>query len=495
MLVHVRRRDLGQSLTRRSALVATIVLALAGCECGREEPPPPSAPPTPRVTDPAPAPVIEPVATAAPLTIGYAPTPVEPDGDAEARNRAALARHRAGDFVASEAAFGALARERPSFLFARFNHACALARLERLDEAHAILEELLALDYPTFAPRLDADEDLAALRAGAHAEILADLRARIEAAYRAAMREGVPIVYVDDDPGERPGTARVVQAGVWLARERRFVPMGPRIVQGREEYEECIAATVLDAERGVVVAISGQGMRAEGGDYLRAARVGAWEAPTGRELERRLFSTVSLPEIHALPGGAALRHFDLERESFEEHPIDVLMAASEGRYDAARRPRLRCDQESCDVAWDGEVSLEVTRELGVTIAWGEGATTVTLDPAHRGHRHARTRTWSVRAERGAWVISRESISFDWTPGVGAAAISYVDRESGAVTRVLAGRGLAGARVGPDGSVYLQLGDRVERHAAGSLEGEALPPGLRIEAGPRHVFDADVYREL
>lgn len=486
-------------------IAALAVIGAAACERRDEPPTPPPVSETPgRGATPEQAP--EPVDPApAPVVIGYATLPAEPDDAAIALNRRALAVHQRGDFEASEAAFHAVLEASPGYALARFNHACALARLGRLDEARVSLEALLAEDLPTFGPRLEADPDLAALREGAHAASLASTRARVEAAYRRALAEGQIVTRVAEVPRALPREGRVarrtVRVGVWLAGERRFVPMGPRVARSADEPEPSamvLATGALDRELGIVISLTGLGRWSEGDNYIDRTEVSVHRAVTGEELARRrdpcARGPCRFPVLHAIEDGAVLGF--APEDADPDAPPRTIVLAGTGRYDAARRPRLECQQELCAIRYAEDrrtIRVRGPRRVEVTFAGGEQAT-VELDAAHAWHRAAEVSYGGFAVPDGAralFVATHESISFDWTPGHGAAAISRVE-QGGEATLLLGGRGPVAIERAPDGSFYLQVGEVVARHAPGGVEGERLPEGLLLEPGPFHTFAADIY---
>lgn len=87
---------------------------------------------------------------------------------ASAANRAALAQHRAGDYARSAAGFEAALRLDRGDAMARYNLACALARLGRVEAAIAELQAIRDAGCARCAGRLRAargDPDFASLRA------------------------------------------------------------------------------------------------------------------------------------------------------------------------------------------------------------------------------------------------------------------------------------------------------------------------------------------
>lgn len=152
---------------------------------------------------------------------------------ARAANVAALALHRAEDFAGSLAGFEAAIALAPDYLMARFNRACALSRLGRVDAAAEALRELLALDLTEFGPRLSTDDDLAALHASpAFAPLTAAHDALVEA-YAAAAASGVPVTLYEleetDAGASRVTIPRRYRAGVFLPDSQRVVLLTPSV--------------------------------------------------------------------------------------------------------------------------------------------------------------------------------------------------------------------------------------------------------------------------
>jgi hypothetical protein len=222
---------------RRAHLLAAIVSIVAPA-CAAHEPIAPAASPVPPASIPAPTPA--PVVTrataeapAAALEIGWTHDLREQPKAARKRNSDALKLHRKGDYAGSLAGFDAAIAIAPDYALARFNRACALSRLGRTAEAAEVMAQLLRVDLPAFASRLDLDEDLAALRAAPEAAGLARLRAELTSAYAAAVARGMPallysthVVVGDANVAELPFDHR---AGVWLADTGRFVPVTPEV--------------------------------------------------------------------------------------------------------------------------------------------------------------------------------------------------------------------------------------------------------------------------
>lgn len=186
------------------------------------------------VPEMAPAPAEPPIEA---RTIGFAMVPAI-SAAARKANRDALRHHRKGDFAASRTGFAEAVRLAPDHDIARFNLACAHARLGEFAEARAELTTVLRRDLLRFLPRWrgpEADTDLRALRDSPLAVEVDRLVQRLQVAWGEAQDVGVAaylyrhVQRVEDldvhgEHNSRGGTQGLI-AGVWLHGARRFVPL------------------------------------------------------------------------------------------------------------------------------------------------------------------------------------------------------------------------------------------------------------------------------
>lgn len=268
--------------------------------------PEPPAPPAPAAPEPAPPICAE---------VGSLTAEAVPDA-ARAANEAAL-RTLATDAAAAEAALAAVVASAPAYRMARYNHACALGRLGRADEAWQELLPLLCEELPTFGPRLRADEDLAAVRARPDLEAALDAIAEL---HRAAAAGGVPLVAYTHGPSRGSGAGtewEEAQAGSYHAATGRFVPMGPRLRErgapgASGDGGFALNATRWDPQSGRVLSLSAHGTDAEY-PSLGPVQVRVHEAATGRELLTHRF-TVEGAGVSArlTPGGALSWYWDFD---------------------------------------------------------------------------------------------------------------------------------------------------------------------------------------
>jgi len=216
------------------------VCAIAGCT---EPPKALDAPPAqPASAVPAASEVIpENVATKAPVVpaiepaeIGFAAAPTV-SKKARAANRKALELHRAGDYAGARKGFEAALALSPDHDMARFNLACALARLGEIEASRAELETLLRRDLLRFQGRWKTDADLEAVRTTKHAPELDALIEGLRTAYDAAHDQGIAAYLYDVEPSPAQTTfggeflgkgSSSLISGIWLHDARRFVPLG-----------------------------------------------------------------------------------------------------------------------------------------------------------------------------------------------------------------------------------------------------------------------------
>lgn len=489
----------------RTALAS--LLFVAACSGTSSEAPRPEEPPST---------VLEATPREAPaeaIAIGWDHLPLDPDAAARAANAEALRIHGHASGASEEearrvyegslAAFQRVASDHPDYLFARFNAACALARLGRSDEAIAILRALLALDLPTFGPRLDADPDLASLPSAPGWAALSAYRSEVRTRYEEALAQGAPLVHVTPletisaTDGALDGRVRrTVQAGVWLSREHRFVPMAPRL--SREVSapldDLLLTAAVVDREHDAVLVFEGLGSWSEGGGPIEEGTLVAYEAGTGIE-RARLTSTRAHPwcppiTAHATGTGASVRFVEETEEG------DALTRTAGDPFDATVRPQIAITLAHASVILPHGEAPEGISLARDGLRFGE--ITTPLPPAHRlsglgaAELAARrgTATWLRRDAQHHWLLTAgiEQIEWDSMRAVGAALSAVtVEGDAVSVTPLLdAATGVGALIAAPDGAAYAQIGDRTYR-----LEGEGapelLPEGLRILAGPPGAY--------
>lgn len=236
------------SVAYRSWLFAALLLGctqrtVSGATAGGPTPAVSTEDDSPQSPQSRPPPEPEPPRVAPPPELGWGEIS-RPTKLARKANREALALHRAGNYADARIGFVRAVEESPGHDLARFNLACALARLGRVDEAAAELSTLLKRDLLRFQPRWQgegADPDLEALRDSKHAQTLDALIERLRLAYDEAHELGIPAYAFryrpleaktrskeaggTDDNTVMVGGMDWLVAGIYLPQARRFVPL------------------------------------------------------------------------------------------------------------------------------------------------------------------------------------------------------------------------------------------------------------------------------
>jgi|GEM_PF-2366453 len=212
------------------SLPILFALAVTACAPRKDivpEPEPVHVEPPPPEPDPPPKPARWSVSLE---ELGWDEVPDEPPRHAFRANTEGLRSHERGDWAASSASFAEAVRDFPDYDLARYNLACAYARLGRLDQSLEALTQVLERDFPRFLRRALEDGDLQRLRRSGLGEELEWRIERIEEAWRRGLRAGVAavawrkltrshIAKAQDNQGQ------LLRPGVWIDETQRFLTM------------------------------------------------------------------------------------------------------------------------------------------------------------------------------------------------------------------------------------------------------------------------------
>jgi len=449
-----------------------------------EQPAPPSepSPPGPPSQQGTPA---APTPAASCASVGLARADVISAAARDA-NAAALAHHAAGRYTESEAGFRAAMEASPDYRSARFNHACALARLGRVAEAWSELEGLLCADLPSFAPRLRTDPDLASVRAEHEVDaVIASIAAR----YRDVARAGTPLVAfehgpeLDQDQGVWGTAWEESQAGVWLDAAGVFVPMGPRhhvsgVRQGENEALP-LPATRYDPATGHVMSVLARGNLSEGGGLTCALELRLTEGATGSAIVTQTRRAPDVTDVRAWPeaSGLVVSWLDANEQPF------AVQATADGVRTTQVEPRAVDHVSIGNVSWQpvelrsqpapgSRLTLEsgTALELGRAPSWGERRVVFARDASVV---FVVTSRHGDCGSRDRFLVERLVVETGQRVELWAGEDAYPILEEGA-----------------DGALYIQAGDETRRFpdlgATGAAGHRTLRPGLGLTSSAHDV---------
>lgn len=446
-----------------------LVVLLLACGSNAQPEARPETPPEPEPNEVNPPRIRPSEPEPTPLEVGWTELPAAPTAELRRANRRALSAHAQERFEQSRDAFAAILADSPNYANVRFNHACALARTDRLDDAADEVRTLWLRDLPTFGTRYDEDDDLEKLRES-HGSELAAFRARVVAAYEARMARGIPVVYQTlfrADPDEAD-ERRYAQAGVWLHDESRFVPMGPTRHEQADVGVYPHVATWFHAPQKLTLLASATS-HAVDISTLVGVRLDVYRAPTGERIashrfprseEENIFRIALRPTSNGLHYDAAYLGTGFVGARAEpEGPTISLIAES---------PPL--------IAFEHAVEGVTVTHRQLTIGEGDAARVVRF-PTKRAPEGQTTRQTDVVEVGSALIVLAHmfvEVGLEGR-GPGPYVASRVNRATGAIEEFGSGEGSA-ALMAAGEVAYLQLGERLLRVEERG-EPTTLPTGL------------------
>ena len=157
-----------------------------------------------------------------------------------AANREGLVHHRAGRFSEAQSRFAKSIEDSLDHDMARFNLACALAKLGQPEAAATHLEILIERDPRRFSDRIRSEADLDGVRDSAGWNALVQRLAAADVAVDLAFATGVPAsmfhygkIWMDN--GKQRGGTQDHILGLYVHSSRRFVPPLERRVRGYDK--------------------------------------------------------------------------------------------------------------------------------------------------------------------------------------------------------------------------------------------------------------------
>ena len=317
----------------------------------------------------------------------------------------------------------------------------------------------------------------------------------LDAAYREAVAQGVPMMMT------RPGHGRPVRGGVWVHGERRFVPLG----QEMQNSHSALVDTELG--RSISVAVGRRAGAAAVRIYLHPL-YGESGSPGDVQIHG-----VSYFEVEPTAQGARFRYSlagGWDDEAISPDVSTPWLDVTHGHSARALR------------TWNFGPAQGQSARQGPSQRWYLSGGN--LFPPHAQVRFApwrlRTNGWRFTGNR---IENEEGRRIELSRGHGARHLHYtlpspdgatllawsnrghtpcnhvidrVDLQSGAVTEVHTGEGVANLRFAADGALYVQTGDQTRRLASAIADfgqGEPVMAGVNLGTLDCRVAGAQFFR--
>jgi len=380
---------------------------------------------------------------------------------------------------------------------ARYHIAKAMATAGQFAEARQQLESLFQRDLPRYRRRYETDDGMATMRASAEGTQLTQTITTLEAQYRQAVSQGVPMMMT------RPGHGKPVRGGVWVENGRRFVPLGQEMRNSHAalidtELEKSISMTVGRGAGTVAVRLYVHPLYGEQGSFgdVQVRDVAYIEAePTADGARFRFLHAESFDGAFGSLAEANTRWLDLpgdyNRRSLErwaEGRSEAGMAGYQGPTRAWSLSSGHLVPPKTEARmWPWRARTDGWRFMGNRIENPEGRR---IDLS-RGH-GARNLHFTLESPDGASLIAWSN---KWQSPC-SHVIDRIDLASGEVTPVHTGRGVGNVRFGPDGALYVQVGEETRRLEPGQWnyeQGEPIARGVNVGttdcrvAGARYLW--------
>jgi hypothetical protein len=417
-------------------------------------------------------------ATAAPpaaAAIGYDGLPAEVPADVDNLHAKSLRAHKAKKWDEAKAGFEEVARRAPGFALARYNLACARARTGDTAGATSLLKDLLALDLPQFQGRFEKDSDLETVRAAPEGQELRSLAASLQPRWREEAPRGVPAVLWRGRTAKSGSQVHTFyRQGVYLPGSRRFLPLGPA-PRARE-----VLSAIVDVANEAVVIVEGAPIEECFADFC----------------PRLAWATV---ERHPLWGAARQVRWEPGDEGY--HIWEVTVALSDGgflfktstQYPTWQRVGPDSKRRADAAATPAGPSLKVS-DSGTLL----GHTT----PGYRvkGHALVLPDRSTIAIDAGHWdgMVHGVTLAPDGSFAVVSSAVSECECDKGQssllqhvvsrvdltarTSEVLAkGPGSAAATIDREGTLFLQVDERMQsvRNGASLADAQPVPEGILL----------------
>lgn len=413
--------------------------------------------------------------------VGYAGVPVAASKRSQATNKKGLDALRTGRLRDATGLFASALRDDPEYADARFNLACAQARLGDIKAAADNLRTLAARDLPDIAARIRHTPALAQLAAAPDGRALLDWMTAFRERWNTLARGGVPAILWQGRSRRTDAIIDVafLRAGSYNHEQRCFLPLAPSVAGAT-------AALVNLGSAGVVVA------------NVRPAQCASDRCPQTDSVTVRTFGSpfdaerMEKPLLWSYRGGAAagLTEVDIQTTTTGmrvfPHACDANPCRSWWRQidrAGARRDPLQTVADQPMLAVDYRGSTLTVPLSHHTLTNGK-LTGPGLEPIDLGrpHRHATSSSLVASSDgRTILVVATQDRCDDSCKSVLQHAVSIVQLATRQATLVIQGAGAAAARRDSNGAVYIQRGNAVTRwpsvEAVAGDSGEPLPPGI------------------
>ncbi|MEM7156041.1 MAG: hypothetical protein AAF799_24525 [Myxococcota bacterium] len=425
--------------------------------------------------------------------VGWDSIPARPRAEASRANRQALAHHRAGRYAEALAGFDRALQLQPDHAWARYNRACARARLGNGEPVVSELEILLRSDLPTFLPRWHDDEDLAAIRESEAGRRLAARLPQIQAAYADAIARGIlAMTYrprpLRDEDHQLRAPHRDLRLGVFDPQTRRFVPITPR-VRGA-------LGGLVDREAGRVLVLAGD-LKMQDMWVVQARRLDVDVFPldaSGRPLVHARNVDVR-PQTDELRSAVrAALEGDGARVTLDElmyNPADTRSLAVDA--DGVRVEAKPIDPDRAHIVVDrGGMWVDRPPPAGVSITGRTLRVAGQRESWKLGEGHEFGHTTVERSPDGRWLmILTDDVGCGDGEGFAEHVLDRLDLDRGELTRLSQAPAHAGAGLGPDGSVYFDTEGVVLRYPPGTSKPVADVPEAIRWATPDYEPDCSI----
>ncbi len=445
-------------------------LAIAGCASAQvERTPDPQPTPQPE-PEPEPEPILEPVGWRVTLDeIGWEVVPPEPPDRAFRANTLGWQRHLKGDWAGSRPHFQEAISIVSEYDLARYNLACALSRLDELDESLEQLTYVLVRDLPRFKRSVLKDQDLGNLR---RSHLNKELERRIELiedVWAQAMQVGTPSIawrersttMISEVQGKQ---GQLVRPGVWVHKTKRFVP-AMEIIEGA-------FSGLVDVEKQqamIVVATPTVDLPPlfEGVQLLVTPLSPAGEAPRKADL---VMDNLGSIEIHGVDNGVRVRANSTKSHWRELRASGLVRSETQTTPD---RPVLRMNP-------DGSLLVgyhpDGWSHKGRSVFTPSGQEIV----MQQGHSVATQHTLVFNQDKSHAVMVAVRMRCSDEGPVLRHWIDRLDLGAGSAEALANTEGPAAAVYGRDGALYLQIGTETIRYATPTATRyETLPEGVML----------------